>query len=163
MTALRNAYFHPLSRHPGPKLWSTTRLFYSYYRITGQLVKKTFDFHKKYGSTVRIAPNEISYTTASAWKTVYGHRTREMPKDPLAGLSSGIIKGPDGHPIPWILQCDKPTHARLRRCMAPAFSERALREQEGCIMKHVDLLMDKLIIAHKRGPVDMESWFCWVG
>lgn len=53
-----NAYIHPLRKFPGPLLARLSRLYYSYYRSTGQLEWKTLELHKKYGSVVRIAPNE---------------------------------------------------------------------------------------------------------
>lgn len=53
-----NIYFHPLKTFPGPLVAGSTRLYYSYYRSTGQLEQKTKELHDAYGSVVRIAPNE---------------------------------------------------------------------------------------------------------
>lgn len=53
-----NVFFHPLRSFPGPLLARASRLYYSYYRSTGQLEWKTLELHQKYGSVVRIAPDE---------------------------------------------------------------------------------------------------------
>lgn len=50
-------------------------------------------------------------------------------------------------------------HGRLRRAVNPAFSERALREQESYLRKHTDNLMIKLRNMCKDGPIDMTWWF----
>ena len=40
--------------------------------------------HLKYGPVIRIAPDELAYIDAEAWKEIYGHRVGkgEVPKDP---------------------------------------------------------------------------------
>jgi hypothetical protein len=55
---LYNVLFHPLRKFPGPLPARASRLYYSYYRSTGQLEIKTKELHEKYGSVVRIAPDE---------------------------------------------------------------------------------------------------------
>ena len=90
--AFYNIYLHPLRAYPGPKLWATTRLFWIYHRVTGQLVWKSVELHRKYGSVVRVAPDELSYTTETAWKTIYGLRRVEMQKNSLAGFSRPGLK-----------------------------------------------------------------------
>ena len=48
----------------------------------------------------------------------------------------------------------------IRRAMNPAFSHKALLEQESMLQKHVDLLMSQLTSNdHGKGPVDMRDWF----
>lgn len=42
--------------------------------------------HIKYGPTVRVAPNELSFTSETAWKIIYGSRSNEMGKDPVFSL-----------------------------------------------------------------------------
>lgn len=54
-----------------------------------------------------------------------------------------------------IISSDRPTHSRQRRLMAHAFSEKALREQEGFIQEYVNKLIDLLSAKAKEGGVDM--------
>lgn len=60
-----------------------------------------------------------------------------------------------------IATADKETHARMRRLLAPAFSEKALREQEGFLRGYVDKLVDGLRDCAAEGPQDMVKWFNW--
>ena len=50
-------------------------------------------------------------------------------------------------------------HSRMRRVLAHAFSEKAVREQEPLIQKYVDLLMSSLHEAAEEGPQNMVSWY----
>ncbi|TKA49840.1 hypothetical protein B0A55_12779, partial [Friedmanniomyces simplex] len=55
-------------------------------RHRGVLQYKLLELHVKYGHAVRVAPNEMSFTSENAWKTIYGQRSVEMPKDPIFSL-----------------------------------------------------------------------------
>ena len=46
---VKNRYFHPLSKFPGPFWGSITNLYCSLMILTGESQKTEFDFHKKYG------------------------------------------------------------------------------------------------------------------
>jgi len=107
---------------------------------------------------VRIAPNELSYTTATAWKTIYGHRgnAEEMAKD-LSG--AGLTRPPNGEH--GILTADRENHARMRRLISHAFSEKALREQEGFLQEYVELLIRGLSENARKGSVDLVMWYNW--
>ncbi|KAI0137156.1 isotrichodermin C-15 hydroxylase [Xylariales sp. AK1849] len=72
---------------------------------------------------VRFTPNDVSYINSSAWKEIYGHRQFGA----------------------WnLMVADAPDHARQRKQLAPAFSEKALREQEPLILEYINLLMKRL-------------------
>lgn len=73
------AYFHPLSKVPGPKLNALTRIPYIRHLLRGSTVESFVDLHKKYGEVVRISPNEVSFTSGeTAWPEIYGFRTGKM-------------------------------------------------------------------------------------
>lgn len=46
---IKNRYFHPLSKFPGPALGSITNLYCSLMILTGKSQQMELDFHKKYG------------------------------------------------------------------------------------------------------------------
>ncbi|KIW77178.1 hypothetical protein Z517_09624 [Fonsecaea pedrosoi CBS 271.37] len=149
-----NVYLHPLRRYPGPKAWAASRLPWFYNTTSGQIHTRLTALHKQYGPVVRIAPNELSYTEPAAWRQIYGHRSVEMPKDldgagimPSFNGAYSIVNAPHDH------------HLRLRRAIAPAFSEKALREQESMLQTYVDLLVSRLKETCKRGPQDLVSWY----
>lgn len=112
--------------------------------------------HDKYGPIVRIAPNELSYTAASAWKDIYGSKAGqpENPKD-LAAL-----------PVPHegqavnMIRAENADHTRHRRLMSHAFSTKALEEQLPVIASYVDLLIQRLK-ENAAHPQDMVAWYNW--
>ena len=73
-TCIRNLYFHPLSKFPGPKTWSMSRLPYIVSLLRGSLVDDMASIHEKYGDIVRLAPDEVSFATKEAWQEIYVHR-----------------------------------------------------------------------------------------
>lgn len=53
-------------------------------------------------------------------------------------------------------------HARIRKLIAHAFSEAALREQEGLLTSHTDRLISRLkdqINGPAEGKVDLRNWY----
>ncbi|KAF2219772.1 monooxygenase [Elsinoe ampelina] len=145
-----NVFLHPLRRYPGPPLWAASRLPWCYYQYRGRLPIQILELHKRYGHVVRISPNELSYTDASAWKTIYGNRREEMPKDPVFRLHT-----PTGAQN--ILVADRETHTRQRRLLSHAFSESALREQEPILQLHARKLMTQLSLRTDI-PVNIVDW-----
>jgi len=146
-------YFDPLSSYPGPKIAASTRLWYVHYLINGNLTHEIRKLHQKYGPVVRIAPNELSYSTSNGWNDIYGFRNNkaEMAKD------TPFYTNP--HNPPSILSAKRDKHALFRRLMSRGFSEAALREQEPIITGYVDLLMRRLRESSKEGKlVEMVSW-----
>ena len=75
-----NAFLHPLRSYPGPKLWASSRIPLIYWNLKGRSFYRALEMHDKYGPVVRIAPDESSYITDTAWKTIYAHRQVEIPK-----------------------------------------------------------------------------------
>ncbi|KAL8722376.1 MAG: hypothetical protein Q9181_007501, partial [Wetmoreana brouardii] len=146
-----NVFFHSLRKFPGPKLWAATRLPWCYYQYQGRLHHRLLQLHIQYGHTVRVAPNELSYTHEAVWKTVYGHRKEEMGKDPTFRLHT-----PTGAQN--ILVADRETHIRQRRLLAHAFSESALREQEPILQLYACKLLDQLSHNCNTGSLDMVAW-----
>ena len=58
-----------------------------------------------------------------------------------------------------ILVADRETHTRQRRLLSHAFSEKALREQEGILTSYVTKLLEQLRKRCAMGPVNMVSWY----
>ncbi|OLN85229.1 putative sterigmatocystin biosynthesis P450 monooxygenase stcF-like protein 1 [Colletotrichum chlorophyti] len=157
---IHNIYFHPLRHYPGPRLWAATRLPWNLINQKGKLAWKIRDLHDKYGPVVRIAPDELSYTSSTAWKKIYGQRSPEFAKC----LDGRGIAGPNiANPAVrngGIVTADQEPHARLRKAVLPAFSERALRDQEETLQLYANKLMDQLRSSSEGGaPQDMAKWF----
>ena len=67
-----NLYLHPLKSYPGPWFARASRIPFVYYQITGRLPQEMVKWHEKYGDTIRIAPNDISYIQSQAWFDIHG-------------------------------------------------------------------------------------------
>ncbi|MAD87319.1 MAG: hypothetical protein CL912_30545 [Deltaproteobacteria bacterium] len=100
--ATYRAFYHPLSKFPGPRLWAISQLPQTYYLFRGRLPFKILELHNRYGPVVRLAPNELSFTTTDAWNDIYAKPTKrsQLHKEhmflpPSTGVS-GIIFETDG-------------------------------------------------------------------
>lgn len=97
------------------------------------------NLHIKYGVVVRYSPNELSYTGAQAWKDIYGYQRgrNENPKDLK-------FYTPSKNGAPSLAILDVEEHTKIRRAIAPAFSDRALKQQEPLFRRFADLLISNL-------------------
>lgn len=64
-------YFHPLSKIPGPRICAITKYFILYKSWNEQRNRYVNKLHEKYGSIVRIGPNEIDISDNSYLKDIY--------------------------------------------------------------------------------------------
>ena len=115
----------------------------------------TAALHEKYGEVVRIAPDELSFISETAWKEIYGYHHGRP-----AWLKT-LRRPPFPNNVEPILTTNDAAHTRQRKLLAHAFSEKALKEQEGLIISFVDLLIEKLHgqVKARRSPVDMVQWY----
>ncbi|PVI07279.1 cytochrome P450 [Periconia macrospinosa] len=135
-------FFHPLAKFPGPVLWRASRLPYmraAWGKHFPYVVQK---LHAQYGEVIRVAPNELSFSGPAAWDDIYsnteGANNGAFPK-------SEIWHGnPDGGPASVFTTINFKEHARIRRFMDPAFSERAVLKQEPILQEYVGLCINKL-------------------
>ncbi|KAL8312494.1 hypothetical protein RB597_002900 [Gaeumannomyces tritici] len=159
---LRAAYYawlHPLAKYPGPWYAKTTHLVYYAIECRGQLIPWICRQHARYGPTVRLGPERLSFTSAEAWADIYGGRGRganprahSFPRDPwwtdgLDSINSEGVRSMATHR-------DGAEHARLRRIFSPAFSEQALRRQASMLARHADALVARIRADSEAGAID---------
>ena len=154
-----NLYFHPLRNYPGPLLWRAFDAPRTFSQTRGRLTYDVLALHKKYGTVVRVAPNELAFAEPQAWQDIYGLQPGRVQnrKDPLSypvndgeGLDQHIIFAGDAH------------HARIRRLLGPAFTTAATKELAGLIERYSDLLVAQLgKVADGEQVQDMSHWFEW--
>ncbi|KAH8696970.1 cytochrome P450 [Phaeosphaeriaceae sp. PMI808] len=114
------------------------------------------DLHRKFGPIVRCTPNMLSIVTPEVWKDAYGHGTHSFEKEPK-------FYGPDayGQPV-GIIRSDKKSHARQRKLVSHAFSDKALREQEDLLKGYAKTLVEKLkeiSMKDDRPNIDLVRWY----
>ncbi|EQB58913.1 cytochrome P450 [Colletotrichum gloeosporioides Cg-14] len=147
-SAIYSITLHPLADVPGPKICAITRIPYWLVALRGDDIEWMKSLHEQYGPVVRFGPTDLSYTAAQAWDDVHGPKVQEKAQE----FSVQPVNG-----VPSILTTNTENHARVRRLFSPAFSERALRQQEPLFRKYVDLFMYKISEIGKDGkePVEM--------
>ncbi|KAH8897158.1 cytochrome protein [Thozetella sp. PMI_491] len=62
----------PLARVPGPKSFIFTKWRLAYEDYKGSRTRTIHSLHERYGPVVRIGPNEVSFNSTSAVRTIYG-------------------------------------------------------------------------------------------
>ncbi|KAK4494178.1 hypothetical protein PRZ48_014476 [Zasmidium cellare] len=147
--------FHPLAKYPGPLRWRASRLFASYAHATGTLYKDIASIHDKYGPTVRIAPDELSFASPEAWPQIYNSRP-QLEKSKYHFGSNESSKLPES-----MIVANDAEHMRLRRLAGPAFLNAGIAEVEGSLQKYVNLLCSQLAVASREGSQNMAEWFLW--
>ncbi|KAJ5204915.1 cytochrome P450 monooxygenase [Penicillium cinerascens] len=149
-----NAYFHPLSRFPGPIAHAVSRLPYCYRAANGTLPFDMLELHKTYGDIVRIAPDELAFSHPDAWKDIMGHKNGVPEMGKAAWFHRPVEQSLH------IVNEDNEEHRQLRRQMAHGFSEKGMRDQEPMIRKYVDILLEKLHEGAKLGKsLVLSDWY----
>lgn len=152
--------------------------------VRGSIAQDLVRLHNKYGSVVRIAPNEVSFISGeTAWQDIYGTRCAVLSKgffisDVLSGFHHGPQKqkvGPFLKDKVWyrptlngvrsIVGADPEAHSHMRRALSHAFSDRAIKDQEPIVQRYIDLLINhvrKTIAAEEDGNVVDVKLYNWL-
>lgn len=153
--ALYNIFFHPLRAFPGPLLWRAFRFPYVIRAIQGRLAFDMLPIHERYGPVVRIAPNELAFAQATAWRDIMGGKQDFAKWDEY-------YKVQDRQPTN-IMFAPAEEHAKMRRGVSVGFSDRVLREMEPLIQSSIAVFMRRLRDQCKapeiNGKIDMSKWF----
>lgn len=78
--------FSPLSKVPGPWYTKFTSLWIKYQEFTSNRRESIHTLHKRYGPVVRLAPNEVSFTSLDAIKEIYASGGSGYDKTELYSL-----------------------------------------------------------------------------
>ncbi|KAI1166340.1 cytochrome P450 [Nemania serpens] len=156
-TIVYNVFLHPLRKYPGPLSHRMSVIPRTNHHVRGRLPFHVAELHKRYGPVVRIAPNELAFSSPQAWRDIYGHKKAGEDEFPKYDGFYKIL----GHTVPTsLLTSTREEHGLLRRQMAHGFSDRAMREQEPLIGAYVDLLISRLKdAAGKNSCQDLREWY----
>lgn len=124
----------------------------------GRPHKKLLEIHKRYGSIVRIAPDELSFTHPDSWKEIQGHVKQGQPEN---GKDPKIY---DTNRDTSLVSAVRDRHGPMRRTLAAAFSARAMVAQQPLINGYIDLFIQRLRENGEGGAksLNMTKWFEWV-
>jgi cytochrome P450 len=163
LRSILNLFFHPLSKVPGPVTWRASRLPFIWSLIRGNLVRDIERLHRKYGPVLRIAPDEVTFAYEDATRDILQFRKDHQP------FLKDLIwwKALPGMPDSLISVIEPKAHANIRGLLAPAFTLRALKEQEGILHFYVNLLVERIQELVNKEPksgavINVVPWFNFV-
>lgn len=102
---------------------------------------------------MRVAANELSFSSATSWRDIYGHvpGRKPFPKsrflyEPLPGESSNVLS-----------VSDPGVHTHMRRNLSHGFSAAALSGQESLVQRFIDQFIARLG-ENASEPKEMVTW-----
>ncbi|KAF2009431.1 cytochrome P450 [Aaosphaeria arxii CBS 175.79] len=114
-------------------------IWYAYHWMSGYWFSAIEGVHQKYGTVVRIAPNELSFCSTQSLKDIYSHPLSSE----WAFLKSSFYDRPFG--VASVATTRDPhDHRQQRQSLASGFSTKALREQEDIVHYYVDLFIQQI-------------------
>lgn len=154
---LRRAYFTPIRVIPGPWYAKFTSLWLKAQVLTGRRIHYVHDMHLKYGPIVRIAPEELDISDATAFKEI--HR-----------IGGGFLKSSWYHSFrkgdtqDVFSMINAREHAQRRKLFAPLFSNTALMNNWYPVIVHMANLAVNNIKreALENGQVDVFKWWTFM-
>lgn len=67
--------FSPLRAFPGPFASKFTKVWHAIAVLSGHIDRTNIEWHRKYGSAVRIGPNTISISDPNLIRVIYGTKS----------------------------------------------------------------------------------------
>ncbi|KAI9168058.1 Cytochrome P450 monooxygenase BOA3 [Paramyrothecium foliicola] len=157
LRTIRKHFSHPLYHLPGPRLAAWTNFPHSRMFLGGRQPYHMVALHEKYGPVVRIAPNEVSFSSPSSWEDIYGFRQGHKTFIKSDFYDGGSFAD-QVHSI--VSERDPVEHGRMRKYLSHAFSDVSIKKQEGLIAENVDLLMSQLgSLGQKPEGINIVQWF----
>ncbi|KAI1866811.1 uncharacterized protein JN550_007358 [Neoarthrinium moseri] len=146
-------YLHPLAKFPGPKLAALSDAWWAWMFTSGRGAQIMLDVHRKYGDVVRIAPNELSFSSVQSYFDIYGHAgSKSRAEGRFLKTEFYDLGAPRINTVR-----DPVVHARQRKALSHAFSAKALRDQEDVVQQYVDLFVKQLTRLGSAGKKAIEA------
>ncbi|RKL09124.1 hypothetical protein BFJ70_g16719 [Fusarium oxysporum] len=131
-TVVYRLHFHPLSKYPGP-FWARISAFPAYCRTKKQNRHIWFwQLQQKYGPTFRITPDSVLINTPTGLKAIFNNKANVKKAEYYKAYPRNV------HAMTTWNTIDKTIHARKRRVMNNAFSDKAMRSCEPFIQENID-------------------------
>lgn len=146
---------HPLARVPGPLWPAVSRTWLMYHVYLGDLERAQLRLVSKYGSLVRIAPNEVLSSDPAAIPLIY-RLHKPLPKTdyyPTFRLT-GVGKQAD-----LFTDTDEVHHAQYRKIVMPSYQLSSVLKSEEAIDECTNLFIWQMRkFALKQEPMDLGAW-----
>jgi cytochrome P450 len=142
--------FSPLRRVPGPTFAKVTSRWLMLIDLSGYRTLTLHKLHQRYGSAVRVGPNEVSFSNNESIKEVYGQQT--------SFIKAPIYETMSQPPLGIFSLRDRSLHSQRRRLLSHAFAQSNLFETEPLILQHVQRLLNR-VQDNLSKPLDMLALF----
>ena len=150
-----------MSVFPGPKFAAASDVPYVHALVRGKLPHWVSALHLTYASpVVRISPTELSFISSEAWQDIYSSRPGHILFEKDLKVYG---KPPNG--VHSLLTAPPGDHARIRRILDHAFSDKAYKEQQPIVVGYIDKLIERLteqVHDQNRDQVDLVKWYNWM-
>ncbi|KAL4864887.1 cytochrome P450 [Aspergillus spectabilis] len=155
---IHNAYFHPLSKYPGPLLAKFTVLRGTYHAWKGDVHLDTWRCHQIYGSVFRYAPDKLVFSSPGAIRDIYSVSSN-VTKDPTyAALGKDRLN--------LVTLVDRKEHSKRRRLVSSSFSFANVKKFEPSMLVYVGRFIAALSsglqpepLGGSWGPaIDVSDW-----
>lgn len=146
---LRRRYATPLRKYPGPLLASFSRVRQLLSVASGKTQDDMMSLHANYGPIVRIAPNELSFSSPEAARQLLSagkgfHKTKFY----------GVFPPPENPDI--FTETREDVHARKKRVANVPYSMGAMQQLTPFIDDTIEFLITRL--NQSGGKVDLGDW-----
>lgn len=145
---------HPLAGCPGPLICRVSKVWFALVAYGGKQHLYYNELHRRYGDTVRMGPNELSFCTPDVIAPMMG--SGGMPK---AAYWDGQFADQREFRS-FVGLRDPQAHVRLRRIWSRGFTPEALRSYQPILDKRIGQLLDHLT-ARTGTTVDLAKWISW--
>ncbi|CAG9949200.1 unnamed protein product [Clonostachys rosea f. rosea IK726] len=133
VVALVRKLYSPLARIPGPKLSLFSSIQLRYHELHGRRTAFVHSMHRRYGTAVRLGPNEVSFASASALKEIYMSKGSGYDKTEFYdlfrqfGLSTMFS---DKKKEPLLTGCVFFQHSKRRRILADRYANSNIMRED---------------------------------
>lgn len=157
--SIYNAFFGPLSKFPGPKLRAFSILPELLSSVSGNDNRDRPALHKEFGSVVRVGPNVLSFAGGDdTWKDIYGFNASKeggIRKESIFYGQAFLFSE-----VRALITAQGATHARQRKVLSHAFSDRALKDHQPMLLDWAEKLKKKLAErANGSDQVDLLKYY----
>ncbi|KAF2127467.1 cytochrome P450 [Dothidotthia symphoricarpi CBS 119687] len=140
---IRNVYFHPLSKFPGPRTAAASSWWSAYQqtianRSMHHICKK---LHAQYGDIIRIGPNRLHFNHPDSYEEIYRKR---FDKDPFMYA----LLGGDGSTVTYVKYHDNKNRKDI---LHPFFSKSSVHAREELIQANIEMFCSLLTRHHEKG------------
>ncbi|KAG8159077.1 hypothetical protein KVR01_010738 [Diaporthe batatas] len=149
--ALYQLFFSPLSSIPGP-FWAKLTSFPRLNSVLGNATHiELVNYHKKYGTVVRIGPNALSVTDPTAFREIYKAGNKFIKTESMDVLNAGRSFDLAG-------ERNEKVHGEQRKLVARAYSLESMIQLEPRVDETVQALLNKFDEITGQ-TIDLAQWF----